>query len=281
MMIKYMHKTIGRIIAGFAAAALLISGAGCAGTGEEYSPGAPADDGSLDKVLSAGKLVLGLDASFPPMGFTDENNNIVGFDIDLAEEVCKRLGIELVKQPIDWENKEEELSLGRIDCIWNGLSVTAERRETMTLSKPYMKNDMIFIVKTDSPVKAASQLGGLKVGAQTASSAVDILKNNELFKNIELVELEDNVTLLDKLDLGFLDAVFLDSVVAYYFMAAGHKEYYVLPGSYDEGEYAIGFRKGDFALRDRIWELLAEMKEDGTLAAASARWFGSDITTVR
>ena len=71
-------------------------------------------DNSLNDVLEKGQFVLGLDDSFPPMGYRDENGEIVGFDIDCAREVCNRLGVELVPQPIDWNSKEQELSLERI-----------------------------------------------------------------------------------------------------------------------------------------------------------------------
>lgn len=90
-------------------------------------------DDSLQKVLDKKEFVLGLDANYPPMGFTDENGELVGFDLDVAQEVCNRLGVSLVKHPIDWDEKENELNNGTIDCIWNALSVTQERRRAVRL----------------------------------------------------------------------------------------------------------------------------------------------------
>ena len=242
---------------------------------------APAADDSLQKVLDDKKLVLGLDASFPPMGFTDENNNIIGFDIDVAQEVCDRLGVELVKQPINWDTKEEDLKVGKIDCIWNGMSVSPARAEVMNLSEPYMKNEMIFVVPANSEIKSMDDLKGKTVGVQTGSTAQEILEAADLFSDITESPLEDNVTALNQMELGFSDAVFLDSVVANYFITSNSKDYVILPGNLEAEEYAIGFRKEDEELRNKVQELLSEMKADGKLGEISSKWFGSDVTTVK
>ena len=127
-------------------------------------------DESFNKVKTAGVFVLGLDDSFPPMGFRDKENNIIGFDIDLAKEVCARLGIELKTQPISWDAKEQELNTGKIDCIWNGMSVDSARAKAMNLSDPYLKNRMIFTVKD----KALANLESLK-GKKIADGVRGIL----------------------------------------------------------------------------------------------------------
>ncbi|MBR4758912.1 MAG: transporter substrate-binding domain-containing protein, partial [Lachnospiraceae bacterium] len=188
-------------------------------------------DASLSKVLESGQLVLGLDADFPPMGFTDENGKIVGFDIDMASEVCSRLGISLVTKPIDWDKKESELDDGHIDCIWNGLSVTPQRSEIMNLSKPYMQNEMIFAVMGGSQIRTMKDLEGKHIGVQSGSTAQEALIASDLHTDETMVPLQDNVTLLQKLEEGSVDAVFLDSIVAYYFIAANDKEFYVIPSN--------------------------------------------------
>ena len=281
-----------RIFAGFAAAALVTACAGCGGGTAAQTTAAPsqttaapsqaaAADDSLQKILDAKKLVLGLDASFPPMGFTDSANEIVGFDIDVAQEVCNRLGIELVKQPINWDTKEEDLNLGKIDCIWNGMSINPARAEAMNLSEPYMKNEMIFVVPGSSDIKSMDDLKGKTVGVQTGSSAQEILEAADLFSEITETPLEDNITLLNQMELGFSDAVFLDSVVANYLITENNKDFVILPGNLEAEEYAIGFRKNDQSLRDKIQETLSAMKADGKLGEISTKWFGSDITTVK
>ncbi len=248
---------------------------------EESETPAAEGDQSLQNILDKGELVLGLDASFPPMGFTDENNEIIGFDIDVAQEVCNRMGVELVKQPINWDTKEEDLKVGKIDCIWNGMSINPARAEAMNLSDPYMKNEMIFVVPADSEVKSMDDLEGKTVGVQTGSTAQEILEAWDKFDTITESPLEENVTALSQMELGFSDAVFLDSVVANYFITSNNKDYVVLDGNLEAEEYAIGFRKEDQALRDEVQKTLSEMKADGALGEISTKWFGSDVTTVQ
>lgn len=249
-----------------------------AASGESETEAAAEDD-SLQKVLDSGKFILGLDATFKPMGFTDENDQIVGFDIDVAQEVCNRLGVELVKQPIDWDTKEADLDAGKIDCIWNGMSINASRQEVMNLSEPYMENAMVFVVANGSAIASQADLDGKTVAVQSGSTAQDILRESGL--NVTETALATNVECLQQLELNLVDAVFMDSVVANYEIKESGKDYVILPDGLEEEEYAIGFRKNDCALRDKVQEILSEMKADGTLGEISTNWFGSDITTVK
>lgn len=240
---------------------------------------ATGEDNSLQKVLDSGEFILGLDATFKPMGYTDENDEIVGFDIDCAEEVCARLGVKLVKQPIDWDTKEQDLDSGKIDCIWNGMSINASRQEVMNLSEPYMKNEMVFVVTADSTIASQADLDGKTVAVQSGSTAQEILENAGL--NITENALATNVECLQQLELNLVDAVFMDSVVANYEIKESGKDYVLLSDGLEEEEYAIGFRKNDNALRDKVQQTLSEMKADGKLGEISEKWFGSDITTVQ
>lgn len=181
---------------------------------------AAADDDSLQKVKDKGTLILGLDDSFPPMGFRDENDQVVGFDIDLATEVAKRMGVELAIQPIDWDSKELELETGRVDCLWNGLSITDERVEAMYFAKPYIANKQIIIVPEGSDIKTVADLKGKRVGLQKGSSALDALNANPVSKELsELVELADNVTVFSELKAGRIDAFVVDEVVGRYLIS--------------------------------------------------------------
>lgn len=256
-----------------------VSAADNAETEAEGGDTATAEDDSLQKVLDSGKFILGLDATFKPMGYTDENDNIVGFDIDVAEEVCARLGVELVKQPIDWDTKEQDLDAGKIDCIWNGMSINASRAEVMNLSEPYMENAMVFVVANGSSVASQADLDGKTVAVQSGSTAQEILEGSDL--NVTETALATNVECLQQLELNLVDAVFMDSVVANYEIKETGKDYVILPDGLEAEEYAIGFRKNDNALRDKVQEILSEMKADGKLGEISTKWFGSDITTVK
>jgi polar amino acid transport system substrate-binding protein len=245
---------------------------GCKESGNQESK--VETDESFNKVKTAGVFVLGLDDSFPPMGFRDKENNIVGFDIDLATEVCARLGLQLKTQPISWDAKEQELNTGKIDCIWNGMSVDSARAKAMNLSDAYLKNRMIFTVK-DKSLASLSALAGKKVAVQNGSTAQKLLEASEAGKAAkEIVPFDDNQTALMDLEKGGVEAVFLDEIVARYWITTNGKDYVVLEEGLSDEVYAVGFRKKDQALRDSVNKTLQAMKADGKFDEISAKWFG-------
>ncbi|MBR1392901.1 MAG: amino acid ABC transporter substrate-binding protein [Ruminococcus sp.] len=279
-----MKKSIFAAIGAVSMAAMMAL-AGCgssdSSSAADTSKAASGEDQSLQKVLDNGKLVLGLDATFKPMGYTDENDNIVGFDIDCAEEVCNRLGIKLEPYGVNWETKEIDLDTGTIDCIWNGLSVSDERKKVMLMSDAYMTNEMVFVVNADSDIKTLADLNGKTVDVQNGSTAQDILEGSDVGKTVTVSQIETNVEALNQLEMNMCDAVFLDSVVAEYEISTSGKAFRVLDEGLEPEEYAIGFRLGDKALCDKIYGTLQEMKADGKLAEISTKWFGKDVTTVK
>ena len=232
----------------------------------------PAAEKLIDGTLASGSTLV-VDA--------DENGEIVGFDIDVAEEVCKRLGVKLVKQPVNWDTLTTDLNVGKCDCIWNGLSINKERQEKMNLSEPYMKNAMVFVVKGDSTVAKMDDLKGKKISVQNGSSAQTILENSAIKDDITISPIATNVEALQQLELGVVDVVFLDEVVADYEIKNSGKDYKKLAEGLEEEQYAIAFRKNDQALRDAVQKTLGEMKADGKLGEISTKWFGSDITIVK
>lgn len=239
-------------------------------------------DQSLQKVLDKGVFVLGLDDSFPPMGYRNENNEIVGFDIDLAKEVTSRMGVELKLQPIDWNAKEQELNTGNIDCIWNGFTITEERKQVINFTDPYVDNAQVAVVKAGSPVKTLADLAGKKVGIQAGSSASDAVYGNAAFAASlkEIVEVKDNLTALMDLEIGGVDAVVLDLFVANDNIKRSGKNFKILDEHLSSEEYGVGFRKNDNALRNEVQRHMDEMAADGAMAKISTDWFGGDITVV-
>lgn len=244
--------------------------------------GGTGEDTSLTYITERGEFILGLDASFPPMGFTDDDLEIVGFDVDVAKEVCKRMGVTLKLQSIDWKAKEQELNTKNIDCIWNGFSYSEERNNALTLSTPYMTNTQVAVVLTTSKVETLSDLAGKVVAIQNGSTASDAMDANKEFTDSlkELVKVDDNVQAMMDLKINGSDAVVMDEVVARYYTEQEPGTYKILDETLSDEQYVIGFRKGDEALRDEVEKYLKEMKADGTLAEISTTWFGKDITTV-
>ena len=227
----------------------------------------------------AAAIVVGLDDNFPPMGFRDEKNEITGFDIDLAKEATKRMGMEVTFKPIDWSAKEAELSGKRVDVLWNGLTITEQRKEKILFTTPYRENHQIIIVTEASPVKAKTDLAGKVVGVQEGSSAVEaIQKDEETAKKIkELRKFGDNVTALMDLSTGRLDAVVVDEVVGRYYTAKKPGEYRVLEENFGTEDYGVGTRKEDTELMAKLQKALDDMKQDGSAAEISTKWFGKDI----
>ena len=265
---------------------------GCVG-GKAASSGAESGaDESWDKVKQAGRLVLGLDDAFPPMGYKDtQTGEIVGFDIDLAKEACKRLDIELKLQAVDWDNKQAELDNGNVDCLWNGFSKTPEREKSFLLSIPYMKNEQIILVKTDSSYHSLKDLAGKSVGVQSDSSAESALNDaaNKEFKASlkEVVKIDDYSKAVLEIQNGTIDAISIDEVIARFYLTKEPNAYRILensdgsPISLATEDYVVGFRKNDKALKQQIDKTLQEMAADGTMKKISEKWFGDDVTTVK
>ncbi len=257
---------------------LLTAGAMLAACGKQ-EPAAQAVAESAPPPAAITKIVVGLDDNFPPMGFRDEKNELVGFDIDMAREAAKRMGVQVEFKPIDWSAKEAELSAKRVDALWNGLTITEERKKNIDFSAPYMENHQIVVVAANSAIKTKADMAGKVVGAQEGSSAVDAVKKDEaVFASFkELKTFGDNVTALMDMATGRLDAVVVDEVVGRYYVAKKPTEYAVIEEHFGTEDYGVGVRKGDTELHQKLDKALADMKADGAAAAIATQWFGKDI----
>jgi polar amino acid transport system substrate-binding protein len=262
-----------------AASMVFAGGKKDAGSGQTVAAGG---DTSLENILNKKKFVLGLDDSFPPMGYRNENNEIVGYDVDLAKEVTRRLGVELVLQPIDWNAKEQELNTGEIDCIWNGFTITEERKQALTYTPPYLKNAQVIVVKGNSPAQTLKDLAGKTAGTQAGSSSVDSLDEAPEFTSSlkDVVEYKDFLTALMDLDVGGINAVVIDLVVANDNINRSGKDFRILAETLGEEEFGIGFRKNDKALADKVWETLLAMAMDGSVAKIATKWLGAVISII-
>ena len=228
-----------------------------------------------------GTLIVGFDQDFPPMGFVGDDGEYTGFDLDLAKEVAKRLGLEYKAQPIAWDSKDMELESGNIDCIWNGFTITG-REDDYTWTTPYMANKQVFVVANDSDIKSQADLAGKVVEVQADSSAEAALKENQDLANTfgQLLTTPDYNTAFMDLEQGAVDAVAMDVIVAGYQIKQRNADFKILDDSLSEEEYGVGFKKGNTELRDKVQGALEEMAADGTLAKISDEWFGEDVTTI-
>ncbi len=224
------------------------------------------------------KIVIGLDDNFPPMGFRNEKNELVGFDISMAQEATRRMGIKAEFKPIDWSAKEAELNGKRVDMLWNGLTITEERKKNIAFTSPYMENHQIIVVPKSSTIKTKAELAAKVIGIQDGSSAIDAVQRDPIAASFkELKKFGDNVTALMDLSTGRLDAVVLDEVVGRYYTAKRPDDYAVLEDNFGTEEYGVGLRKDDSELLAGLQKALDEMKADGSAARISTEWFGKDI----
>ena len=226
------------------------------------------------------EIVVGLDINVPPMGFLDSNGNITGFDIDLAKETFKVLGKEITFQPIDWDSKELELSTGKIDVIWNGLSYTPERAKNMLLTKTYMQNNQVFIVKKGSGISDISDLNQKTVCVQKGSSGETALKNSDVGKNFKnITTLENMVNCLSEVRLLKTDTTLADEVTARYYLAKNNleSEFEILSDPLSTENYVVAVKNGNETLKNEIEYGLTKIIENGVAENISKKWFGKNI----
>lgn len=225
------------------------------------------------------KIIIGLDINVPPMGFKSENGKIVGFDIDLAQEIFKNDYDKVIFQPIDWDSKEFELNSNKIDIIWNGLSETPDRKESMLLTKPYLKNRQVILVRKNSEINLLENLKNKIICVQKGSTGADALAEHKISGEIkQTVELENMVNCLNEVETGKSDATIVDEVVAkYYLNKLGENKFKILDQELSSEFYVIAVKKENYKLKEFIESKLDEIYKSGKASEISKKWFGQDI----
>lgn len=225
-------------------------------------------------------FTVGFDASFPPYGFTGEDGQYAGFDLDLAQEVCNRRGWKLVKKPVDWAAKDAELNAGSIDCIWNGFTMNEERKSQYTWSEPYVENNQLLLVRADSGIKEFDQLNGKSVVVQDGSSGATAFesaiaekkKADPAFALKDYKKVPDYNTAYIMLESKAVDAIGLDSAVAKGFVDKSAGKFVILQKPLAVELFGIGFKLGNTQLRDQVQATLKEMIADGTCQKILDKW---------
>ena len=267
------------------AAAMVFTMAGC-GSSKDADTSAKKEtktEDSKDKENSDKQFIVGFDAEYPPYGYKDDNGEYVGFDLDLAQEVCARNGWELVKQPIDWDSKDMELNSGSIDCIWNGFTMTG-REDDYTWSKPYVDNSIVVVVKEGSGIEKKEDLAGKVIAVQADSSGLAALTDEEdNEENLKLAasfsdlqQVADYNTAFMNLEAGAVDAIVVDYGVADYQLES-RTGFVMLDDKIRTEQYAVGFKLGNEELRDQVQSTLDEMVKDDTFDDIAKKWDLSDM----
>ncbi|MCI9343719.1 MAG: amino acid ABC transporter substrate-binding protein [Lachnospiraceae bacterium] len=239
----------------------------------------PAEDGAAAKG-EGDTFTVGFDAEFPPYGYMDENGEYVGFDLDLAKEVCARNGWEFVAQPIDWDAKDMELESGAIDCIWNGFTMQG-REDSYTWSVPYVDNSQMFVVPADAGIASQADLAGKVVGVQKDSSALAALEGDAADLTATFANLQQygdyNVAFMD-LEQGAIDALAIDVGVANYQISSRGDAFVMLEEALASEQYGIGFKLGNEDLKNQVEKTLMEMVDDGTFMEIAEKYADFGLT---
>ena len=239
-----------------------------------------------DKYQQQKSITVGFDNTFVPMGFEEKNGNYAGFDIELAQYVSKKLGIQVHFQPIDWDMKETELQNGTIDAIWNGYSATDERREKVAFTIPYMQNTQILVVKKTSGIHSVEDMTGKVLGAQNGSSGMlDFEEHPEVLKNrVKGGDADQyqsvNEAIID-LKNDRIDALLIDRVYADYYLTTEGiaDEYDTIPSGFESESFAVGVRPADKKLLEALNQAFKELYQEGIFQQISQKWFGEDVAT--
>jgi len=274
-----MKKKILILITLFAFLGLTLSG--CSDNKQSVAQEANTAD-TWSSIKKRGRVIIGLDDTFVPMGFREKSGKLVGYDIDLAKAVFKQYGIKADFQPIDWNMKETELRNRTIDLIWNGYTITPARQKQIAFTRPYMANRQVLVTKTKENITSFAGMQGKTLGAQTSSSGASLLDEKPtLLKNYikdKTPVLYDsfNNALMD-LDANRIQGLLIDSVYAGYYISKEKDpaSYRVTRGGFNGEDFAAGMRKGDKTLKSKIDKGLQNLANDGQLQQINKKWFGN------
>ena len=259
-----MKKKIISIIAALALVVALAAGLTACGNNDKTD---------WDYIQSRGKMIVGY-TNYPPLDIKVDGKLQSGFDYELALAVGKKLGIDVEFKEIVWANKTIDLNAKKIDCIWNGMTITPELQENLSLSKPYLRNRQAVVVKAnETRYSDLESLRGAKIGAEMGSAGASFIEDNNLNPNYSKEETQ--LRLFANLDSGINDVVVMDSIMAGYYLTLEdfQGKYKVLENVGGEAEqFAIGFRKGDTEFTAKVDTAIAELKADGTVARLAEKY---------
>ena len=239
---------------------------------------AATEEGSdLAYIKDKGTLVIGI-TIFEPMDYYDENNELTGFEVEFGKAVCEKLGVEPKFQEISWEAKETELGAKNIDCIWNGLTITPERQEAMSISDPYMNNKQVIICKKENAeaFATAGALEGKTVVAEKESYGEEIAQSEDyadFFGKANYVAVQDMKTALMEVKAGTADAAVIDYVTGIGALGEGsdYADLAIVEKSFADEQYGIAFRKGSDVTAE-VNKAIDELKADGTLKKIAEKY---------
>lgn len=239
-----------------------------------------AEQNTWEKIQAEGKMVAGLDDNYPPMGYRNEKNELIGFDIEMGKELGKRLGVTIDWQPTAWDGIIPSLKAKKFDVIISGMTLTEERMKEVDFAGPYIQASQALVVKEGNvEIMEAADLKGKIVGTQNGSTGLKVAE--ELDKEIGFAEIKgysDYALVFQDLKIGRLDAVIADNYVAAGYIKNMPGEFKFTGDEFSEETNGIAIRKEDKELYEAINTALEDMIVDGTIGKLAEEWLGGDVT---
>lgn len=277
-----------KIIALFMAAAMSAAAlAGCGGSSSASSNSSSENTGSGDwsYIQEKGDFVIGI-TYFEPMNYLDDNGELTGFETEFATKVCEEMGVTPKFQKIDWDSKEVELNAKTIDCIWNGLTITDERKENMDITMPYMENKQVMVVKADkaSDFTADKALtSDVTVVAEKQSAGEDVAKDNEYFSQATYVSVDSQAKALLEVKSGTADVAIIDYVMSIGTLKDGsdYADLSVVEDmSFAPEQYGIAIRKNSTKTLEKLNAAIQKVADDGELDKIADKYNLKDLLLV-
>ena len=236
------------------------------------------EDTSWSKIQIKSALVIGVSDFVPILSFRNEKNEIVGYDVDILKELCRRLGIRPVFYPIDWTQKETLLNTGVIDCIASGFSLTEDRKQHYRMSTPYLQNAKIIVTLASTRYQKLTDLRDRKIAIEAGTGGDEALLNTEVLKDHVIIQQYNSIgSLYTALNNGMCDAIVSDLIYSCNILDE-NPQYNIINEAIAAEYYTFAFRKTDGSLVAKIESVLTEMNEDNTISEFSRKWFGSDLS---
>jgi polar amino acid transport system substrate-binding protein len=235
-------------------------------------------DDSLERVKKAGKLVVAIDATYPPMEFI-EGDKPVGFDVDLAEAVAKKLGVKAEFVVADWNGILTGLQAKRYDVIMSSMSITPERQQQANFVQ-YFEMSEVFVTKPGIAIKSEKDLAGKIVAVQaetTAHNWVEKLKKESVRDIKEIRSFGSGTETLLELKNNRADVVVIEEPVGLYYAKKDPANYVVTGRAMEPEPIGVAIRKEDVALQKAIEQAVKDVRADGTYKQISEKWFGKEL----
>ena len=247
-----------------AALALTACGGSSSSTASSVASSAAASSAAAAELttVEAGKLTMATNAAFPPYEMTTDAGDFEGIDVETAQAIADKLGLELQIDDMDFDAALLSVQQGKADIVMAGVTVTDERKNVMDFSDSYATGIQSIIVPEGSDIASPDDLAGKKIGTQRGTTGYIYCSDD--FGDDAVVAYDDGLTAVQALNNGQVDAVVIDNAPAKEFVAA-NPGLVILDTSYAEEDYAIGMAKGNTALEDAVNAALEELKADGTL----------------